>query len=133
MLSSTPHFTPYSPAMIYSWWVRGSSCIDRWGLRAKTMRDVTPHQENLRLLMRREKVQCKQHGMRAAWRCAIALASPPHLHCLHCISVGIGREKKNVYDRTSRVVSANVQREDKMRLLQRFADADNLPTSSSMK
>ena len=94
MLSSTPHFTPYSPAMIYSWWIRGSSCIDRWGLCAKTMRDVTPHQENLRLLMRREKVQCKQRGMRAAWRCAIALAFPPHLYCLHCISVGIGSEKK---------------------------------------
>jgi hypothetical protein len=69
----------------------------------------------------------------AACRCAIALASPTHLYCLHCISVGIGSEKKNVYDRTSRVVSANVQREDEMRLLQRFADADNLPTSSSMK
>jgi hypothetical protein len=46
---------------------------------------------------------------------------------------GNRKRKENVYDRTSRVVSANVQREDEMRLLPRFADADNLPTSSSMK
>ena len=31
----------------------------------KTRRDVTPHQENLRLLTRGEKVQCKWHGIQS--------------------------------------------------------------------
>jgi hypothetical protein len=49
-----------------------------------------------------------------------------------CISVGVRSEKKDVYDRISRVVFANVQHGE-VPQLPRFADADNLPTSSSMK
>lgn len=50
------------------------------------------------------------------------------------MSVGVGSEKKNVYDRIFGMVSANKQRAGiKVLLLPRFADANSLPTSSSMK
>jgi hypothetical protein len=80
----------------------------------------------------------RKSAMQTAWdesRMALCYCScfPPTSLLVALHFCGNRKRKENVYDRTSRVVSANVQREDEMRLLPRFADADNLPTSSSMK